>query len=238
MKLLRRLPVLARWLRARAAMAGWLAAVTVGQITPSHAAAPAGPVNVVLVHGIYDHGKIFDPMIRRLEQRGCRCFAPSLTPNDCRNGIHALALQLSRRIDARFGPSQPIILVGFSMGGLVTRDYVQNLAGPGRVRGVFLISTPNHGTLWASLAHGSGTRQLSYRSAFTQALNQDDQAWRHIPVHSYWTPCDLMIVPVTSCRWPVGDSREVFCLLHPWMVRDPAVLADVSAKIAPLPVGG
>ena len=201
----------------------------------SRASAPAPLVNVVLVHGIFDRGKIFGPMIHALEKQGCRCLAPSLTPNDCSRGVHALALQLSNRIDARFGPAAPVFLIGFSLGGLVTRDYVQNVAGHGRVRGVFLISPPNHGTLWASFALG-GVRQLGLNSAFIQALNRDERAWQHIPVRTYWTPCDLIIVPATSSRWPVGDTRKIFCLLHPWMVKNRVLTADITARIAALTV--
>ena len=65
------------------------------------------PTNVVMVHGILNNGKIFDPMTRVLEKQGCHCFAPSLTPNDCRLGIHPLALQLSADIDTRFGNQCP-----------------------------------------------------------------------------------------------------------------------------------
>ena len=126
----------------------------------------------------------------------------------------------------------PLILVGFSMGGLVTRDYVQNLAASNRVRGVFLISTPEHGIVWASLAPGGGIKQLSLHSRFIETLNENKQAWQHIPVHSYWTPCDLMILPATSSRWSVGESKEIFCLLHPWMARNHEVIGDIAAKIA------
>ena len=150
---------------------------------------------------------------------------------------HALARQLSDRIDARFGRSEPIILIGFSLGGLVTRDYVQNLAAPGRVRGVFLISPPNHGTVWASLARGDGVRQLSLNSMYLQALNRDQQAWRHIPVCTYWTPWDLMIVPATSSRWPVGDCQKIFCLVHPWMVTNRTLTQDLTARIAAITIG-
>ena len=191
----------------------------------------APPVNVVLVHGIYDRGRIFAPLVRVLEARGCRCLAPSLTPNDCRDGVHALATQLSADIDARFGAGAPVVLVGFSMGGLVSRDYVQTLARPGRVRGVLLISPPNHGTLWACLACG-GTRDLGLGSRFLARLNGDEHAWRNIPVRTYWTPLDLMIVPATSSLWPVGDTRTILCALHPWMVRNPALMADVAACVA------
>ena len=192
----------------------------------------APPPNVVMVHGILNNGKIFEPMIRVLEKQGCHCFAPSLTPNDCRHGIHALALQLSTDIDARFGKSRPIILVGFSLGGLVTRDYVQSLAAPNRVRGVFLISTPERGTLWASLAPGGGVKQLSFHSPFIASLQANLHAWQHLAVCSYWTPFDGMILPATSSRWSVGENQEVFCWLHPWMVRNHAVIADIAARIA------
>ena len=189
------------------------------------------PVNVVLVHGILNTGEVFAPMSRVLEGQGYRCFAPSLTPNDCRTGVHALARQLSEQIDARFGESQPLILVGFSMGGLITRDYVQNLARFHRVRGVFLISTPNHGTLWASFARG-GVGQLGWHSPFIEALNRNEAVWQSIPVCSYWTPWDLMILPATSSLWSVGGRQEIHCLFHPWMVRSHELTRDLVAKIA------
>ncbi len=217
-----------RWFRILAAVGCFSA------MAAAVAAGAAQTTNVVLVHGIWDRGRIFAPMVRALERQGCRCLAPSLTPNDGSAGIRPLAQQLAARIDARFGPTQPVVLVGFSLGGLVTRDYVQNLAVPGRVRGVFLISTPSHGTLWALLACGSGTRQLGCESPAIQALNRDDRAWRRVPIHAYWTPYDLMIVPATSTRWPAGHTQEIFCPLHPWMVRNPGLIADLRARIAAL----
>ena len=127
------------------------------------------------------------------------------------------------------------MLVGFSMGGVVKRDYVQNLAARGRVRGVFLISTPNHGTFWANLSPGGGIRDLARGSAFLHRLNADDTVWRHIPVSSYWTPYDLMIVPARSSLWTVGDVTRVACPLHPMMPGNRVVMADIAAKIARLP---
>ncbi len=171
--------------------------------------------------------------MRTLEAQGYPCLAPSLTPNDCSAGVRALSVQLARAIDARFGPRAPVVLIGFSMGGLITRDYVQNLAAPGQVRGAFLLSPPNHGTLWAAFAHG-GTRELGTGSRFLQTLNHNVQVWQHVPVRTYWTPLDLMIVPSTSSLWPVGDTQAVLCLSHPWMVRNPRLLADLTARLAVL----
>ncbi len=189
------------------------------------------PVNVVLVHGFLNNGKIFDPLIRRLEREGCRCFAPALHPNTCSLGVDDLAHKLSAQIDQHFGRQQPFVIIGFSMGGIVTRDYVQNLARRKRVRGVFLISPPNQGTLWAGLSPSGGTRELAIGSPFLKRLNSDDTVWKEVPVTTYWTPYDLMIVPARSSLWPVGQTRRVSSPPHPLMARNPDVMADIAAKL-------
>ncbi len=236
-----RLPAVSPVLKSRlspAVIVCWfallLAAAGPGSLWASEARPPIRrqPVNVVLVHGFLNTGKIFNPLVKVLSGKGYTCLAPSLSPNDCRHGVDELAQQLSRDIDARFGPAQPIFLVGFSMGGLITRDYVQNIAARRRIRGVFLISAPNHGTLLASLAPFGRIKELSFHSPFTRELNSSTAAWENIPVRSYWTPYDLMIVPYTSSRWPVGDARQISCLLHPWMPRNREVMADIAAHIA------
>ena len=141
----------------------------------------APPVNVVLVHGFWNTGRIFDPLIATLEQHGCRCFAPSLQPNDFCLGARDLSFKLSGGIDAHFGTKEPFVLVGFSMGGLVARDYVQNLGHGGRVRALFLISTANQGTLWAAFSPRPGVRELAPGSSFLRQLNGDLSAWNGIP---------------------------------------------------------
>ena len=221
-----------RVLTGLAVMFGGLAAAAGG-------AEPARPpVNVVLVHGILNTGAIFDPLVARLDREGCRCFAPSLRPNTGVSGVHDLARKLSAQIDRRFGSTAPVVMVGFSLGGLVTRDYVQTLAARGRVRGVFLISAPNHGTFWANLCPGGGIRDLALGSPFLRGLNADEAVWKRIPVASYWTPYDLMIVPARSSLWPVGETMRVACPLHPLMPRDRAVMADIAARIGRLRAGG
>ena len=68
-------------------------------------------------------------------------------------------------------------------------------------------------------------------SHFIATLNEHEQAWEHVPVSSYWTPFDLMILHATGSRWPVGENKEIFCPLHPWMARKHEVIADISARI-------
>ena len=191
---------------------------------------------VVLVHGIWNTGRMFEPMMAALRREGYACFAPDLQPNDGHLGIRDLTRKLSARIDARFGPKAPLVLVGFSMGGLVARDYVENVAADrGRVRGVFLIASAARGTLWANLSPRVGQRQMAIGSPFLRGLNGRDKVWRDVPLHSYWTPLDLMVVPAVNARWPEGESTRVWCPVHPWMVRNREVIADLSARLRALP---
>ena len=180
-------------------------------------------------------GRIFDPLVATLEQHGCRCFAPSLQPNDFRFGARDLSLKLSGEIDAHFGTKEPFVLVGFSMGGLVSRDYVQNLGHGGRVRALFLISTANQGTLWAALSPRHGVRELAPGSAFLHQLNADLSAWNGIPVFAYWTPLDFVVFPSTNSRCAFGHTRAIFCLLHPSMPSQHEIMTDIAAKIDTLP---
>ncbi len=221
-------------MRPLASPLAWLAAVFlgVGIVPTARASPPPRQVNVVLVHGIWKTGKIFGPMMHVLEQEGYACCAPDLTPNDCRLGVRDLSRKLAAAIDARFGPSAPVVLIGFSMGGLVSRDYVENVvADRRRVRGVFLIASAGQGTLWANLSPTAGQRDMAIGSPFLGALNADRDPWKDIPLHAYWTPLDLMIVPAVNSRWPQGQATRVLCPAHPLMVRNRVVIADIAARL-------
>ena len=222
--------------RARWWIACFLAAILSGGIPAATARddRPTAHVNVVLVHGFHNTGAIFDPLVGILKKQGCRCYAPSLQPNDCRLGVRDLTHKLAAGIDEHFGRSAPLVFVGFSIGGLITRDYIQNLGHPQRTRAVFMISTANHGTLWAGLSPYAGSRQLAPGSSFLNALNADLSVWKTIPVYAYWTPFDLVVLPATNTKCSFGRTRRILCPFHPWMVRNPEVLADISAKIAAL----
>ena len=197
---------------------------------------PPSPVNVVLVHGWTDTGAIFNRMVATLEQHGDRCFAPSLSPKDFHLGVHDLTLKLAPEIDRRFGKSQPFVLIGLSMGGLVARDYVQSLHHGNRVRAFFEIATANRGTLWANTSPGGGVRDFVVGSPLLRTLNADLSAWRKIPVYAYWTPFDLVVMPPTNTRCNFGENRCVLVPFHQAMVQNRTVIDDIAAKIDALTV--
>ncbi|NJM73532.1 MAG: triacylglycerol lipase [Scytonema sp. RU_4_4] len=186
---------------------------------------------VLLVHGIFDTGRVFDKMIAYLKQRGCMVYDLDLIPNNGNLGLDTLAQQVADYIDATFEPEQPLDLIGFSMGGIVSRYYIQRLGGINRVQHFVTISSPHHGTWIAYCRQGVGCIQMRPDSVLLQNLNRDADMLKHINFTSIWTPYDLMIVPASSSQMPVGREVIVPVLNHAWMLTDSRSLAAVAEAL-------
>ena len=202
------------------------------------AVAPSRPPDrhpVLLVHGIWKSGAAFGRMARYLRERGFEVHALDLVPNDGAASLEELAAQLAAYVDANLPPAAPLDLVGFSMGGVVSRLYVQRLGGAARVRRLVTISAPHHGTATAYLSRTPGGVQMRPGSALLAELNGDLSALERIDVTTLWTPLDLMIVPPDSSRLPIGREVLVAAPLHALMLHDPRALRAVAESLsAPL----
>jgi triacylglycerol lipase len=197
---------------------------------------PAQPryERVVLVHGILEDGKAFDSLKNRLETHGIKCLVPKLTPNDGRNGLDKLAENLKADIDAEFGPSDSIAVVAFSMGGLVSRYYLQNLGGAERCETFITVSSPHHGTKVAYAYPGVGARQMRPGSDFLADLVKTEDRLGDIPIVSYRTPMDLIILPTASSVWDRAENHSFHVALHPLMLHTNSVLDDIEKRFVVL----
>jgi len=188
---------------------------------------------VVLVHGIFQSDwRCFGFLRNDLEKRGVECLIPSLKPADGRDGLPVMAEQLQREINERFG-NERVVVIGFSMGGLISRYYLQELGGAKRCDGFFTISTPHHGTKAAHLFYGEGARQMRPGSEFLARLEATENRLGDMPVFSYCTPADLIILPYTSSQWDRAENLCVPCPLHPMMTFSPRVRRDILGRLAP-----
>lgn len=190
---------------------------------------------VLLVHGIIRTSAVFRRMSGYLTQQGWSVHSFNLTPNDASLGLDQLAIQVADYVDKTFAPEQPIDLIGLSMGGLVTRYYVQRLGGINRVQRFITISSPHQGTQMAYLLPRLGCIQMRPGSAFLEDLNQDASMLERLNFTSIWTPWDFIIVPASSSQMPVGREVKVPVFAHASMVRDSRSLqAVVSALSEPI----
>ncbi len=188
---------------------------------------------VLLVHGIWDTGAKLAPMARALEAAGApRAHAMTLSKNDGSVPLVELAAEVAAAAEA-LGPR--IDLVGFSMGALISRTYVQQLGGRGRVRRFVSISGPHAGTRAALLARSSlaGVRDMRPGSELLRSLAQDAEPWGEVEVHTMWTPLDLMILPPRSSILPAARSdRAIPVALHRWIVTDRRALDHVASLLS------
>lgn len=193
--------------------------------------APLRVPRVVLVHGFLDTGILFKTLQTRLEKRGFVCYTPQLIHNDGRGGLENLAVHLKQDIDKKFGPKEPINIVSFSMGGIVSRYYLQKLGGAARCRKLITISSPHHGTKAAWIYPTKGASEMRPGSSFLAELNASDDALGKMEVTSYRTPMDLVILPPTSSVWDRAENLEYPVILHPLMVSSNMVMSDIERRL-------
>ncbi len=188
-------------------------------------------MNVIMVHGFWDTGNLFRHLKKRLGAEGHNCFSPTLKPRDGWHGLADLAEKLSSYIDQEIPGDEPFVVIGFSMGCLVARYYLQNLLGARRCLAFFAVSGPMKGTLTANLYPGKGARDMRPNSNFLRELENSTDKLEGLEVHTYFTPLDLIIIPATSSRLARARETRVNAPLHRWVLRDEKVLKDIVSKL-------
>lgn len=192
-------------------------------------------MNIVLLHGIFDTARIFKRLVAVLESEGHTCHAPSMKPADARHGIHDLACYVERYISEHIQHGESFAMIGFSMGGIVARQYMQELGGVSRVPIFFSLACPHQGSLSSYLYFGQGARDLRPASALLSALSATESCLDGMPIHNYWTSLDLVIIPAKNCQWTRADSEmDAGALLHRWMPGNPRVQQDIVRRLSEL----
>ncbi|NJR50324.1 MAG: triacylglycerol lipase [Leptolyngbyaceae cyanobacterium CSU_1_3] len=188
--------------------------------------------SVVLVHGLTDTNAIFRTMTGYLASHGWKVYTLDLIPSNGDRPLDYLAQQLAQFVETTLPPDQSFDLVGFSMGGIVSRYYIQRLGGLDRVQKFITIASPHNGTLTAYLSQRPGCVQMRPNSPFLNDLNQDMWMLDRLSFTSIWTPLDLMIVPANSSQLPVGRDMQVGVPLHAWMVKNSKGLEAVVRALS------
>ena len=189
-------------------------------------------MNIVMVHGIWDTGAIYRRMAEHLSQEGHVCYHPDMTPANGSYGLNDLSEKLRAGIDQKFGDDPPLAVIGFSMGSLVARNYLQTLGGARRTTHFFSISGPHQGTLTAHLWRGKASRDMRFGSDFLSKLNSNLAAFENIKAHSYRTPYDLLIVPSKSSHLDWAENHKVHAAFHHRMVVQTKIFDHITQVLA------
>src|SRR4028119_537197 len=147
---------------------------------------------VLLIHGITDTIAVFQGMASYLSAQGWSVHSFNLIPNNGDLSLDQLAAQVADYVAKTFDPKQAIDVIGFSMGGMVSRYYIQRLGGIDRVQRFISISAPNNGTLTGNLSPRPGCVQMRPDSEFLRDLNRDAAMLERLNFTVIWTPFVLM----------------------------------------------
>jgi triacylglycerol lipase len=171
-------------------------------------------VPIVFVNGYFCTDSIWWYLIAQLRKNPQ---APLLYTTHFKNplaSIPALAQMLHteiQQIRTETGAEQ-LILVGFSMGGLVASYMSEYLAQPGEIAKIITIGTPFEGTRLATLGLGENAAQMLPDSDFVKALTERIQQ-SNIPYYCVASQMDNQIIPWQSAlaTHDLPASRLLLC---------------------------
>lgn len=189
---------------------------------------------LVLVHGLLDTPGVFNGLKRELGGRRQPLLMPALPLRLGRTPILEAAELLGSHIEAAFGRSQAIDLLGFSMGGVIARCWIQLLGGGQRCRRFLSVGSPQHGTITAQPWPGKlfqGIGDLKWGSDLLQRLNSDLDPLERIECHSFFSALDLVVLPGWRAVLPVGQRTMLPVLTHPQLLRDRAALQPLAREL-------
>tara|TARA_Y100000588_G_C13822240_1_gene739905 strand:- start:43 stop:651 length:609 start_codon:yes stop_codon:yes gene_type:complete len=188
-------------------------------------------MNIILVHGIFDTSHVFWLMKRRFRRQGYKVFTPSLRPAIGSAPLAKLAGKLEGYIEKNIQGDEDFHMVGFSMGGLISRHYLQEKADLSRVLSFTVLSAPNNGSNLAWALPLQGLRDMRRGSAFLKNLKKTESRLSHLEPLSLWTPFDTMILPASSSVWSIACNEKINVLAHPLMLTDKRVFKRMEAYI-------
>lgn len=184
---------------------------------------PDGAPPLVLVHGLLDSPAVFNRLKRELAGRRQPLLIPALPLRLGATPVLEAAELLGGHIEAAFGLHDAIDLLGFSIGGVIARTWIQCLGGHHRTRRFLSVGSPQQGTLTAQpwpRRLFRGLADLRWGSALLEQLNADPSRLQRIECHSYYSALDLAVLPGWRAVLPVGSRTMLPVLTHPQLLRD------------------
>ncbi|SBO41877.1 triacylglycerol lipase [Cyanobium sp. NIES-981] len=189
---------------------------------------------LVLVHGLWDTPRIFEPLTRHLAGRRQPLLAPHLPHGLGQVPLDAMAGQLAEHLAAAVAPNQPIDLLGFSMGGVVARIWIQRLGGHRRTRRFISVGSPHHGSLNALLWPRwllPGIADMRCGSELLRQLNREHRTLEQVDCCSFYTPMDLMVTPGWRAVLPCGRRERLPVWTHEQLIRSPISLERLCHEL-------
>ena len=189
---------------------------------------------LVLVHGLWDTPQLFDKLLHCLGGNRWPILRPYLPSQLGKLPIFTLAKHLDQQIRSNYGASGIVDLLGFSMGGIIARTWIQHLGGYRRLRRFISVGSPQNGSLLASAWPGEllrGIADLKPNSALLNDLNNDFKKLSHIDCCSFYCVFDLMVLPGWRATLPIGRSYSLPVWSHQQLMTHQGALQPLTKEL-------
>lgn len=190
---------------------------------------------LVLVHGLWDTPRLFNRLRSALNGQRDPLLVPHLEHGLGHVPLIELAKRLDQHINAAFGTDTTIDLLGFSMGGLVGRAWIQQFGGHQRTRRFLCVGSPQRGTLTAQLvprALLAGIADMKLGSRLIRSLRTDQlrhpERLASLDCRSFYCRFDLMVIPSWRGVLPLGSVEPLHAMTHPGLVNEASAVARLT----------
>ena len=189
---------------------------------------------IILIHGLWNTSSIFSSITSKLDDIGIEYFAPTLKHSYGMTSILDLTNKLNELILEKYDLEKEIDILGFSMGGIIGRYWLQKFNGHKRTRRLISIGSPHKGTLMAQLVPEypfRGISEMKINSRFIRELANNDFFLDGIECISFFTYWDLMVFPGWWTNLNLGKKISVKVFKHRNLVSNKTVIDKIINEI-------
>lgn len=189
---------------------------------------------ILLVHGYLHDSSAWVYHKRQLRKHGfgpiymINLGYPFLSIQDYVKKVEARALHIAKETGRK-----DLILIGHSMGGIVSAMYALRFAPQGTVTDVVTIASPLAGTHVARIAIGSDGREMERNSQFLKGFSEEIRKSRMVRFYHIATKTDQLVIPYTSELTGGGIDRQYILndIGHVSLLYSPRVAQKITSWI-------
>ena len=189
---------------------------------------------IILIHGLWNTSSIFSLLSSKLDEKEVEYFAPTLNHAFGMTSIVELTNLMDQLILEKYGLEQEIDILGFSMGGIIGRYWINKFNGYKRTKRFITIGSPHNGTLTSQLVPKypfRGISEMKINSSLLRDLAKYDYFLNDIDCISFFTYWDLMVFPGWRANLNVGEKISLNIFKHRNLVRNPAAVERIIERL-------
>ncbi|MDP9797285.1 triacylglycerol esterase/lipase EstA (alpha/beta hydrolase family) [Catenuloplanes nepalensis] len=209
-------------------------------LTAALAVVPAAPAQaattspVILIHGYNSSTATWDPLVTRLKAAGYASGDVHTFGYHYRQSNVTTAARLADYVEKvrEDHGGVKVDLVGHSMGAVIARYYVRDLGGAEVVDDLVSLAGPHHGTRVLTICRfDASCREMLPGSAFLRALNAGDETPGDVAYRTFYSKCDLIVVPYASALLDGAQNTNVGCVGHTEFRLVPSIAEQIIKEL-------